>query len=129
MGPLAYGEDDGEVFLGHSVTQHKNMSDTTINAIDEEIRRIIDETYSTAETILRENEDKLHLMADALLKYETIDTSQIDEIMEGKIPGPPKDWTDNAQPPASGGDGGEAVESKDESADSSKPIGGPAGQH
>ena len=126
MGPLAYEEDDSEVFLGHSVTQHKNMSDDTANEIDLEIRHIIDEAYSTAETLLRENEDKLHIMAEALLKYETIDTAQIDEIMEGKIPGPPKDWTDDKQPPESSDGDGEAKEAKK---DSGKPIGGPANQH
>ncbi len=129
MGPLAYGEDDGEVFLGRSVTQHKNMSDDTAHHIDNEIRRIIDETYAMAETILRENEDKLHLMAEALLKYETIDAGQIDEIMEGKRPGPPKDWVDNAQPPESGSGDDPQVESGIKPKDSSKPIGGPAEQH
>lgn len=129
MGPLAYGEDDGEVFLGHSVTQHKNMSDDTARHIDNEIRCIIDEAYAMAETILREHEDKLHIMAEALLKYETIDTGQIDEIMEGRLPGPPKDWVDNAQPPESGSGDDSQAEPGVEPQDSGKPIGGPAGQH
>ena len=126
MGPLAYGEDDGEVFLGHSVTQHKNMSDRTAQEIDSEIRNVIDSCYSKAEQLLQENEQKLHLMAKALLKYETIDSDQIDAIMEGNEPGPPKDWTDSTPPTdASGGDA-KPVSEKD---DSTKPIGGPAGQH
>jgi cell division protease FtsH len=127
MGPLAYGEDDGEVFLGHSVTQHKNMSDRTAQEIDSEIRSVIDTSYAKAEQLLRDNEDKLHIMAEALLKYETIDSDQIDAIMEGREPGPPKDWSDSTTPPdASSGGDTESVSKKD---DSAKPIGGPAGQH
>jgi len=127
LGPLAYGEDDGEVFLGHSVTQHKAMSDRTAQEIDSEIRNLIDESYSEAEGLLKDNEDKLHTMADALLKYETIDSDQIDAIMAGKEPGPPRDWTDSETPPkASGGGDSEPAPKKD---DSGKPIGGPAGQH
>jgi cell division protease FtsH len=127
MGPLAYGEDDGEVFLGHSVTQHKNMSDRTAQEIDSEIRSVIDNSYAKAEQLLRDNEDKLHIMAEALLKYETIDSDQINAIMEGREPGPPKDWSDSTTPPdASSGGDTESVSKKD---DSAKPIGGPAGQH
>jgi len=95
LGPLTYGEDEGEVFLGHSVTQHKNVSDETAHLIDSEIRNVIDRNYSRAEQILKDNMDKLHVMAEALMKYETIDSHQIDEIMEGKIPGPPADWDDD----------------------------------
>jgi cell division protease FtsH len=127
MGPLAYGEDDGEVFLGHSVTQHKAMSDRTAQEIDSEIRSVIDVSYTEAERLLRENEDKLHTMADALLKYETIDSDQIDAIMEGREPGPPRDWSDTETPPPAPG-GGEAEEASKKT-DSSKPIGGPASQH
>jgi len=100
LGPLAYGEDEGEVFLGRSVTQHKNMSDETAHAIDEAIRNVIDRNYNRAKNLLDENMDKLKIMADALMKYETIDAIQIDAIMEGKEPGPPSDWTDT------GGDDG-----------------------
>jgi cell division protease FtsH len=126
MGPLAYGEDEGEIFLGHSVTQHKNVSDQTAQDIDSEIRSLIDSAYAEAEHHLKENEDKLNIMAEALLKYETIDSGQIDVIMEGKMPGPPKDWSDSTTPPSdSGGD----AEAKPKEKDSSKPIGGPAGQH
>ncbi|MCX7553966.1 ATP-dependent zinc metalloprotease FtsH [Marinicella sp. S1101] len=92
MGPLSYSEDEGEVFLGRQVTQHKNMSDTTAEKIDKEIRQIIDRNYDKAETILKENMNILHLMADALMKYETIDAKQIAEIMQGNEPTPPEGW-------------------------------------
>ena len=95
LGPLTYSEEDGEVFLGRSVTQHKAISDETAHAIDEEIRNIIDKNYKRSEKILKKNIDKLHLMADALIKYETIDTAQIDDIMKGKVPRPPSDWDDS----------------------------------
>eukprot|EP01035_Chromulina_nebulosa_P059123 gene59123-80955_t len=94
LGPLAYSEDEGEVFLGRSVTQHKNMSDDTANAIDREIREVIDTNYARAKQILVDNFDKLHAMADALMKYETIDSDQIARIMQGKDPGAPGSWTD-----------------------------------
>ena len=95
LGPLTYSEDDGEVFLGHSVTQHKAISDETAHTIDEEIRLIIDRNYDRSQQILTDNMDKLHLMAEALIKYETIDTDQINEIMKGKVPRPPSGWDDN----------------------------------
>ncbi len=95
LGPLTYSEDDGEVFLGHSVTQHKAVSDETAHTIDEEVRSIIDRNYDRSKKILTENMDKLHLMADALIKYETIDSDQIDDIMEGKVPRPPTGWDDD----------------------------------
>ena len=95
LGPLTYGEEDGEVFLGHSVTQHKAISDETSHTIDKEIRNIINKNYKRSEQILKKNIDKLHLMADALIKYETIDADQIDDIMKGKAPRPPSDWNDS----------------------------------
>ena len=98
LGPLAYSEDEGEVFLGRSVTQHKNMSDDTANAIDREIREIIDTNYARAKKILEDNIDKLHAMTEALMKYETIDSDQIERIMQGKDPGPPSSWTDGNRP-------------------------------
>jgi cell division protease FtsH len=76
LGPLAYSEEEGEVFLGRSVTQHKSVADETSHTIDEEIRSIIDKNYARAEQILKDNEDILHAMADALMKYETIDKEQ-----------------------------------------------------
>ena len=99
LGPLTYSEEDGEVFLGHSVTKHKEISDETARLIDSEIKEIIDRNYKKAETILKKNIDKLHIMAEALIKYETLDTEQIDDIMEGRTPRPPSDW---------GGDDGES---------------------
>jgi cell division protease FtsH len=95
LGPLSYSEDDGEVFLGRSVTKQKTVSDVTVKKIDDEIRSIVDKCYKDAETILQKNIDKLHIMSDALMKFETIGESQIAEIMEGKDPNPPEDWDDN----------------------------------
>ncbi|MGA2654359.1 MAG: ATP-dependent zinc metalloprotease FtsH [Gammaproteobacteria bacterium] len=92
LGPLTYGKKEGEVFLGHTMTQTNEISDETIHAIDEEVRAIIDKAYNTAKKVLTENKDKLHLMAAALLKYETLDASQIDDIMSGKEPKPPEGW-------------------------------------
>ena len=132
LGPLAYGEEEGEVFLGRSVTQHKNVSDDTAHEIDDEIRYFIDKNYQRAEKILKDNEDKLHMMRDALMKYETIDAKQIDAIMEGRIPGPPADWSEDDD------DGGnpeiKQSQPEDEGKDEKKekkdgPIGGPAGTH
>jgi cell division protease FtsH len=95
LGPLTYGEDDSEVFLGHSVTRHKMLSDETAHIIDEEIHSVIERNYTRAERLLKENMSILHLMAEALLKYETIESGQIDDIMAGKMPKPPKDWHDS----------------------------------
>jgi cell division protease FtsH len=80
LGPLTYSEEEGEVFLGRSVTQHKNVSDETAHTIDAEIRSIIDRNYTRAENLLKENIDKLHAMSEALMKYETIDSDQINDI-------------------------------------------------
>ena len=135
MGPLAYGEDNGEVFLGHSVTQHKNMSDETARDIDGEIRRLIDDAYHQAQTILCDNEDKLHLMAKALLKYETIDCDQIAVIMQGKEPGAPKDWSDTPPSPpeekaTTEADDSDSSDPSDKGKDADdKLIGDPASQH
>ncbi|WP_435105642.1 ATP-dependent zinc metalloprotease FtsH [Arhodomonas sp. AD133] len=107
MGPLAYGEDEGEVFLGHQVTQHKTISDETAHAIDEEVRRIIDDNYRHAKQLLEENLDKLHTMADALMKYETIDHEQINDIMNGRPPRPPQGWDGPQSPGPSGAEKGE----------------------
>jgi cell division protease FtsH len=96
LGPMVYGENEGEVFLGRSVTVHKNVSDTTMQRVDAEIRRIIDEQYALARRLLEENRDKVEAMAKALLEWETIDADQINDIMEGRPPRPPKP----AQPPA-----------------------------
>ncbi|MCB1554183.1 MAG: ATP-dependent zinc metalloprotease FtsH [Xanthomonadales bacterium] len=92
LGPVAYGEEEDEVFLGRSVTQHKNVSDDTARKIDEVVRGILDRAYQRTREILTSHLEKLHVMADALLTYETIDARQIDDIMEGRRPGPPSDW-------------------------------------
>lgn len=97
LGPLTYGEDEGEVFLGHSVNKRKEVSETTANIIDQEVKSIIERNYRRAEKILQENIDKLHMMAKALIQYETIDSDQLNDIMQGKIPRPPVDWDDHAQ--------------------------------
>jgi cell division protease FtsH len=131
LGPLMYGEEEEEVFLGRSVTQHKNVSDETAHTIDEEIRAFIENNYARAEQILNGHMDNLHLMADALMKYETIDSDQIDDIMAGKAPKPPKDWEDDSEPKSgAGADSDISSESeKTDEAGSEGPIGGPAGQH
>jgi cell division protease FtsH len=90
LGPMVYGENEGEVFLGRSVTTHKNVSETTMQKVDIEIRRIIDEQYALARKLLEENRDKVEAMAAALLDLETIDSDQINDIMDGKPPRPPK---------------------------------------
>ncbi|HBD7046581.1 ATP-dependent zinc metalloprotease FtsH [Legionella pneumophila] len=92
LGPLTFGEEEEEIFLGRSVNKHKEMSDRTAQQIDDEVRAIIDRNYQRAKEILETNIDKLHLMAQSLIKYETIDTNQIQEIMSGKDPTPPEDW-------------------------------------
>ncbi len=122
LGPLTYSEDDGEVFLGRSVTQHKQVSDDTAHAIDEEVRKIIDENYALAEKLLKENIDKLHVMAEALVKYETIGEEQIKDIMEGREPRPPEDWDDSADSDADKG-------APKTEAEPTGTIGGPASEH
>ena len=124
LGPLTYSEDDGEVFLGRSVTRHKNVSDETAHVIDEEIRTIINRNYLRSEQILRENLDKLHAMADALIKYETIDSEQIDDIMAGRPPREPAEADADQEPPASG-----SPVSLDKDRTGDGKIGGPAPQH
>jgi cell division protease FtsH len=123
LGPLTYSEDDGEVFLGRSVTQHKMVSDDTAHAIDEEVRRIIDSNYERAQKLLEDNLDKLHAMAKALIKYETIGEEQIKDIMVGRECRPPEDWEDTADP-TKPDDGSATAES-----DSTSAIGGPASEH
>ncbi|VAW34618.1 Cell division protein FtsH [hydrothermal vent metagenome] len=98
LGPMLYSEDEGEVFLGRQVTQHKNLSDATAKLIDDAIKKIIDDNYARAYKLLDNNMEKLHTMAQALMKYETINAGQIDEIMAGKQPSPPADWEDDDTP-------------------------------
>ncbi|MGL6036055.1 MAG: ATP-dependent zinc metalloprotease FtsH [Legionella sp.] len=92
LGPLTFGEEEEEVFLGRSMNKHKEMSDRTAQQIDDEVRAIIDRNYQRAKEILVANMDKLHMMAESLIKYETIDANQIKEIMSGQEPSPPEDW-------------------------------------
>ena len=120
LGPLAYSEEDGEVFLGHSVTRHKTMADDTAKSIDSEVRSIAERNYKMARKILEENIDKVHLMADALMKYETIDKKQIDDIMSGKKPRPPEHWDDEDPDSTSSEESKTKADSK---------IGGPASSH
>jgi cell division protease FtsH len=93
LGPMVYAENEGEVFLGRSVTKTTSMSEETMRKVDGVIRRIIDEQYGTARKLIEDHKDKMHAMAHALLEWETIDAEQIDDIMSGKPPRPPKDWT------------------------------------
>lgn len=137
MGPLLYEENQEEVFLGKSAgSSASHMSANTRNSIDEEVRRIIDECYVRAEALLQENRGKLDKMADALMKYETIDADQIEDIMTGIIPRKPANWTDDDEP----GGGADIVNAEksvsdkpDQTGPSSSgkapPIGGPAGEH
>jgi cell division protease FtsH len=117
---MTYTEEEDEVFLGRSVTQHKHVSEETARKIDEVVRGVIDTAYHKARDLLTTNLGKLHVMADALLQYETIDAEQITAIMEGRTPGPPKDW----QKAADAGSGPSGVGKP-----TSPPIGGPAAQH
>lgn len=133
LGPLSYAEEEGEVFLGRSVTKHKEVSDETAHLIDEEVRFLIDQNYARSEKILTENRDKLDLMADALIRYETIDEEQIKDIMAGKTPRPPEDWSDSDE---EDDDGVTASISTDDPAandegesDETGPAGDPANQH
>ena len=97
MGPMVYAENEGEVFLGRSVTKTTHVSERTMQEVDAEIRRIIDEQYAVARRLIEENADKMHVMAKALLDWETIDADQIADIMAGKTPRPPKDWTPKSE--------------------------------
>ncbi len=127
LGPLAYGEEEGEVFLGHSVTQHKNVSDETAHLIDKEVRAFIDRNYERSRQILTDHMAQLHMMAQALIKYETIEREQIDDIMAGREPRPPADWSDESGKPGGGeasGDAAEGGERPDEGT-----LGDPASQH
>jgi cell division protease FtsH len=128
LGPLLYSEDDGEVFLGRSAaSQAKTVSGETAIAIDKEVRKIIDECYAKASQILDDNRSRLELMKDALMEYETIDSLQIDDIMDDKKPRPPADWSDSDQNNNSGAR--KVEEESKEEVDKSGPIGGPASEH
>jgi len=127
LGPMSYSDDEGEVFLGHSVTQHKSVSDETAHTIDQEVRSIVNRNYDRAKSILEEHEAQLHSMAKALIKFETIDSDQIDAIMAGKEPGPPRDWVDDDS--GDGSDSSTAVSDTGDKPETEGPIGGPASSH
>ncbi len=118
LGPLMYAEEEGEVFLGRGGSQHASFSGETAKLIDTEVRSIIDQCYGTAKQILTDNRDKLDAMADALMKYETIDAEQIDDIMAGRTPREPRDW--------SGGTGTSGTPPVVQGERPETPIGGPA---
>jgi len=108
LGPMVYAENEGEVFLGRSVTKTTNISEQTMQKVDSEVRRIIDEQYALARRLIEEHSDKMHAMAKALLEWETIDGDQLDDIMAGKPPRPPKDWTPRNPVGGDGNGGGSA---------------------
>jgi cell division protease FtsH len=126
LGPLTYSEEQAEVFLGHSVTQHKTVSDETAHIIDEEIRKIIDRNYQRSNRILSENRSKLDAMAEALIRYETIDSDQIQDIMAGREPRPPAEYSDSG--PTRGPGKGAGASSSEPVAEGGT-IGGPASLH
>ena len=110
LGPMVYGENEGEIFLGRSITTHKNVSEATLQKVDGEIRRIIDTQYRLARKLLEENRDKVEAMAKALLEWETLDSDQLDDIMAGKPPRAPKPPAASSTPsaPADGAQGAAA---------------------
>ena len=130
LGPMTFSDDDGEVFLGRSVTQHKTVSDETAHVIDEEVRTIVSSNYSRAKVILEENIEKLHAMADALIEFETLDTDQIDDIMDGKPPRPPASWdsSENDDDNSAAGEPSDTSE-EDHTTGRKDGIGGPANSH
>jgi cell division protease FtsH len=104
LGPMVYAENEGEVFLGRSITKTTHVSESTMQKVDGEIRRIIDEQYAVARKLIEDNQEKMHAMAKALLEWETIDADQIEDIMQGRSPRPPKQS-------GTGGGGGNAPSS------------------
>ncbi|MCK9515189.1 MAG: ATP-dependent zinc metalloprotease FtsH [Ottowia sp.] len=108
LGPMVYAENEGEVFLGRSVTKTTNISEKTMQLVDAEVRRIIDEQYDVARKLIEANADKMHAMAKALLEWETIDSDQLDDIMADRPPSPPEHFTPRA-PRDDGGTGGTPV--------------------
>ncbi|KPL28652.1 MAG: cell division protein FtsH [Acidithiobacillales bacterium SM1_46] len=124
LGTRVYGDNQSEVFLGRDVMTHKNMSDAVAEAVDREIRRIIDEEYARARAIIEDNRDKIEVMAKALLEWETLDSEQINDIMAGKTPRPPEGWSG---PDAKGGG---AAPTKPSDRSEAKPrLDTPAGEH
>jgi cell division protease FtsH len=126
LGPLAYSEDEGEVFLGRAVTQQQRISTETARRIDKETRTIVDRNYKRAQRILEENLDKLHAMAAALMQYETISLEQIDDIIQGRPVRPPEDEDGTPDAPP-GGDGNKKPNDRRDGDQSA--VGGPLGEH
>lgn len=122
LGPLVYSQEDQEVFVGRSIAKGNEVSDDTAHIIDEEIRAVIDRGYQQAERLLKDNLEKLHVMAEALMKYETIDTDQIDDIMMGNTPREPQNWNDNPEAPKHSSD-----QNKTNTSHSNKVVDGTAG--
>ncbi len=106
LGPMVYAEQEGEPFLGRSMSKPSGISEETMQKVDAEVRRIIDEQYHLARKLIEDNSDKMHAMAKAMLDWETIDAEQLDDIMAGKEPRPPKDWTPRNPPSNDGGNSG-----------------------
>ena len=123
MGTRVYGENESEVFLGRDVTTHKNLSNSTAELVDKEIRRIVDEQYSRARQIIEENRDKVEIMAKALLEWETIDADQINDIMDGKDPRPPAD------DPGKGTSSDDSASDKSDKKSAEPKMDEPAGEH
>ncbi|HEN47483.1 MAG TPA: ATP-dependent metallopeptidase FtsH/Yme1/Tma family protein, partial [Mizugakiibacter sp.] len=127
MGPMTYGEDEDEVFLGRSITQHKHISEATARRIDEVVRNIVDRTYGCAYEILKSKLDILHAMAAALMQYETIDREQIAAIMAGREPAPPSGW--HSADEDQGGSDDDEVKTSAKAKDQTGGVGEPASQH
>lgn len=123
MGTRVYGENESEVFLGRDVTTHKNLSNSTAEMVDKEIRRIIDEQYARARKIIEENRDKVEIMAKALLEWETLDAEQINDIMDGKEPRPPADYSSN------GSSSDDSAGGKSDTKGAKPTMDQPAGEH
>ncbi len=113
LGPMVYAENEGEVFLGRSVTKTTSISEQTMQTVDAEVRRIIDEQYKLARDLIEKHSNEMHAMAKALLEWETIDADQIADIMAGKVPRPPKDWSTPATDAGNGGSGGSGAVATD----------------
>jgi cell division protease FtsH len=126
LGPMVYAENDGEMFMGRSMGKTSNVSERTMQKVDEEVRRIIDEQYLLARKLIEDNSDKMHAMAKAMLEWETIDAEQLDDIMAGREPRPPKDWTPRSKPSSGGDDasGGTPAVTADAAAPAADPAPG-----
>ncbi len=130
LGPLAYTEEEGEIFLGRTVSRHKQVSDETTHVIDEEVREIVETNYKRARQLLIDHRHELDLMAEALIRYETIDSDQIADILTGKPPRPPEGWNESPSEPPSAGNAPAPVAARGgETGVKDGVVGGPAGQH